>query len=213
MLGDDDAADVFPETLTTPRLRLERCSRDNVTVREFYRAASRNSPNIEDVTEHLTWSPHESPKESRDTLIHFEEQWDEGDVATYAIRLREDEAERLGENPDALAGTCGLTCHWEQDCAVLGVWLREAYWGNGYSGERADALLELAFDGLDFGVVAVTHHADNAKSEAAIEKYVAANGGRREGLLRHHGDSPDGPVDEVRYTISASEWRDANDRA
>jgi len=212
MFGDDDPTSVFPETLTTDRLRLAQCSRDNVSVREFYRAASRYNPNIEEVTEHLSWSPHGSMKASRDTLIHFEEQWSEGEIATYAIRLRESEAERIGEDPDALAGTCGLTCHWEQDCATLGVWLRKAYWGHGYSGERADALLELAFDELDLGMVAVTHHADNEKSERAIEKYVDANGGRREGLLRHHGESPDGPVDEVRYTISRSEWRDANDR-
>ncbi|WP_232702519.1 GNAT family N-acetyltransferase [Halobacterium wangiae] len=198
---------MFPDSITTDRLRLQRCCRDNVSVRELYAAASRRNDHIEEVTEHLSWNPHDSMKVSRDTLALFEEGWDDGEVATYAIRPREGE-DGAGE----LAGTCGLTCQWDQDCATLGLWLRKRFWGRGYSGERADALLELAFDDLDLGVVAVTHHAGNENSERAIRKYVDANGGRREALLRHHGESPEGPVDEVRYTVSQAEWRAANGR-
>jgi ribosomal-protein-alanine N-acetyltransferase len=196
---------VFPEALTTDRLRLERCCRENVSVREFYHAASRNNPHIEEITEHLTWGPHDTMQTSRETLLHFEEQWDDRETATYAIRPRDGE-----DGAGDLAGTCGLTCDWDADCATLGLWLQKRFWGRGYSGERADALLELAFEHLDLGVVAVTHHADNDQSERAIEKYVDRHGGRREGLLRHHGAGPDGPVDEVRYTISQAEYRDAN---
>jgi RimJ/RimL family protein N-acetyltransferase len=207
---------VFPEVLTTDRLRLERCCRENVDVREFYRAASHNNPHIEEITEYLTWEPHDSMQTSRETLLHFEEQWDDRETATYAIRPRgpssgQEHASGDGEDGAGdLAGTCGLTCDWDADCATLGLWLRKRFWGRGYSGERADALLGLAFDHLDFGVVAVTHHADNDKSRRAIEKYVDRHGGRREGLLRNHGSSPDGPVDEVRYTISQAEYRASN---
>ena len=198
---------MFPDVLTTDRLRLERCSRENVAVREFYGAASRRNPDIEEITEHLSWNPHESMQESRGTLAHFEETWEDGETATYAIRPRDGE-DGAGE----LAGTCGLTCDWDRDTATLGVWLDKRFWGRGYSGERADALLELAFDRLDLGLVAVSHHADNENSGRAITKYVEANGGHREGLLRNFAETPDGPVDAVRYTISSEEWAAANRR-
>lgn len=210
---------VFPEVLTTERLRLERCCRENVPVTELYRAASGRNPRIEEITEHLTWEPHESMQASRETLAHFEQTWDDGEVATYAIRPRESEPtpESLagslvdGER-GVLAGTCGLTCHWDEDCATLGVWLRTEYWGRGYSGERADALLELAFEDLDLGVVAVCHDADNDRSRRAIESYVERHGGRREGLLRNFAAGSDGGVDQVRYTISRAEWRAAGQK-
>jgi RimJ/RimL family protein N-acetyltransferase len=196
---------VFPDVLTTDRLRLERCCRENVSVREFYEAASHRNPNIEEITEHLSWNPHESMQDSRGTLAHFEETWEAGEIATYAIRPRDGE-DGAGE----LAGTCGLTCDWDRDTATLGVWLDKPFWGRGYSGERADTLLELAFDHLDLGMVAVTHHADNENSERAVAKYVERHGGRREGLLRNHAETADGPVDAVRYTVSSEEWMTAN---
>jgi len=221
MTGDSHPDPAFPEVLTTERLRLERCCRENVPVKEFYRAASHRNPHIDEITEHLSWTPHESMQASRETLAHFEQTWADGDIATYAIRPKASEP-----TPDALAGsladgergvlagTCGLTCDWDADCATLGVWLREEYWDRGYSGERADALLELAFETLDFGVVAVCHNAGNEKSRRAIESYVERHGGRREGLLRNYAPDPegDGGVDQVRYTVSQAEWRAAGQK-
>mgnify|MGYP006277382235 CR=1 FL=1 len=217
--GDQPAP--FPETLRTERLRLERCCRERVPVEAFHRAASDRNPHIDAVTQHLSWDPHESMQASRETLAHFEQAWADGEIATYAIRPTPSEPtpESLagslvdGER-GVLAGTCALTCHWEEDCATLGVWLRREYWGRGYSGERADALLELAFEDLDFGVVAVCHDAGNENSRRAIESYVERHGGRREGLLRNYAPDPagDGGADQVRYTISQAEWRTAGQK-
>lgn len=215
-----DADDVaFPPVLSTERLRLEQCCRANVSVAEFYRAASDRNPHIEAVTEHLSWTPHESRRESRETLAHFEQAWADGEIATYAIRPKDTEptpeslAGSLVDTDDGvLAGTCALTCDWDADCATLGVWLRKEYWGRGYSGERADALLELAFDDLGFGVVAVCHNVGNDPSRRAIASYVDRHGGHREGVLRNFAAAPDGSggVDQVRYTISRAEWRAAS---
>lgn len=219
MVGDRHTESVFPEVRTTERLRLERCCRDNVPVKELYRAASDRNPHIEEVTEHLSWDPHESMQASRETLAHFEQAWDDGEIATYAIRPRESEptpdslaGSLVDGERGVLAGTCGLTCDWEADCATLGVWLREEYWGRGYSGERADALLELAFADLDLAVVAVCHDAANEQSRRAVESYVERHGGRREGLLRNFASGDEGGVDQVRYTISQSEWRAAGQK-
>lgn len=57
----------------------------------------------------------------------------------------------------------------------------ETLLGRGYSGERAGALLELAFDRLDLATVAVSHLPDNENSKRAVEKYVERFGGRYEG--------------------------------
>ena len=120
---------------------------------------------------------------------------------------------REGEDgAGAFAGTAGLGVDWEKETAELGIWLRPRFWGRGYSGERADRFLELAFDRLDLAVVAVTHDARNEQSRRAIEKYVERFGGRREGRLRNGGVRQDGtPYDLVRYSVTREEWTTARE--
>ena len=56
----------------------------------------------------------------------------------------------------------------------------------------------------------MSHVPEHERSRRAIEKYVDRLGGRREGLLRNHITFADGSVhDEVRYTITRNEWREA----
>ena len=212
-------SDLFPGTIETERLTLERLSREHVDLRDFYRIASRHEPDIEEVTRHLTWTLHATPKETKGFLDLVETQWGEGSGASYLIRPREPE-------PDAgeIAGVGGLTIDWERRTGTLGTWLRKPFWGRGYSGERADALLELAFDRLDLELVAVTHEVGNEKSRRAIEKYVERNGGQFDCLLRNtdvrgvrkpsdsrtdrnSSSSGDGEtIDQRRYTVSREQY-------
>ncbi len=61
-------------------------------------------------------------------------------------------------------------------------------------------------------MVAVSHHPDNDNSRRAVERYVDRFGGRREGRLRNTLTFLDGSVhDEVHYTISQAEWREATE--
>ncbi|MFB6154625.1 MAG: GNAT family N-acetyltransferase [Haloferacaceae archaeon] len=190
---------MFPETIETDRLELERYCRENVSVHEAYEVCS--APEMDEVTRYVTWDPYETPKDAADFLDAAEAAWEDGRGATYAVRVKADGG--------AWAGNTGLSCDWERDAGALGLWLRKRYWGRGYSGERAAALLELAFETLDLSLVEVTHHADNENSERAVEKYVDRFGGRREGTLRglHPGD--EGAIDAVRYTVTAGEYRAA----
>ena len=192
---------MFPERIETERLRLERLCAENVDALALYDHCSRHNPDIEEMTEHLTWKPHETPKETADFVRTVEESWDAREDATYAIRPREGEP-RAGE----FAGAAGLHFEWDRRSANLGTWLRKPFWGRGYSGERAAALMELAFDRLDLEVVSVTHAVGNEKSRRAIEKYVERAGGRCEGTLRNFEVYPDGPVDVRRYTVTREEW-------
>jgi len=113
--------------------------------------------------------------------------------------------------PDApeLAGTTNLHVDWDRRSAELGIWLRKPFWGRGYSGERAAALLEVAFDRLDLDVVGSSHQDGNHRSRRAIEKYVAAFGGQYDGRLRDFAPT-DGEVRDLhRYTVTREQYREA----
>jgi RimJ/RimL family protein N-acetyltransferase len=173
-------------------------------VLEFYRHTSHRNPHIEEITEYLSWDPHRTPKSAHEFLESQAEARAAGEDATYVVRPKQSE-EGAGE----FAGLAGLHPDWERRTAVFGTWLRKPFWGRGYSGERAAALMAVAFDRLDLEVVAVSHHADNERSRRAIEKYVEAHGGQREGLLRNFETTPDGPVDVYRYSVTREQWVEA----
>ncbi|KDS91693.1 GCN5 family acetyltransferase [Halorubrum saccharovorum] len=197
---------MFPETIETDRLRLEPRWPEHVDLDECYRICS-SDPGIDEVTEHVTWDPHETKKETLEFLERGRERWEDDEAASYVIRPREGE-DGAGE----IAGFGGFEVDWEKRTAVLGTWLRRRFWGRGYSGERAAGLVEVAFEDLDLDLVAVSHLPENKQSQRAIEKYVGRLGGRREGLLRNHVTFMDGSVhDEIRYSISQDEWRDATE--
>ncbi|WP_418286214.1 GNAT family N-acetyltransferase [Halorubrum sp. DTA46] len=195
---------MFPETIETDRLRLEPRWPEHVDLGECYRICS-SDPGIDEVTEHVTWEPHETIRETEEFLRRGRERWDDREAAEYVIRPRESE-----DGADEIAGFTGFDVDWETGTATLGVWLRKRFWGRGYSGERAAALVRVAFEELDLDIVAVSHHPDNEQSRRAVEGYVDRLGGRREGRLRNTLEFVDGSVhDEVRYTISQAEWRAA----
>lgn len=196
-------ASLFPERLETERLVLERLCHDAVDVTELYRICS-SDDGIEEVTRYVPWEPHSTPNETAEFVDRCERRWDDREGLDYLIRPREGE-EGAGE----IAGCAGLGFEWDRRLGRLGIWLRKRFWGRGYSGERAAALLELAFEELDLEVVAVTHHADNEKSRRAIEKYVDRFGGRREGTLRNWTPYGDDVANEVRYTIAREEYAEA----
>ena len=194
---------MFPKEIETDRLRLERLTMEDCF--DLYECAKVGAPAIEAITEYVTWSPHRSVGESREAIEGTIKEYEAGEGVTYVVRPREGEPHE-GE----FAGLTGLSIDWDRRTATLGLWLREPLWGRGYSGERAAALMELAFERLDVDLVAVSHHPENEQSERAIGKYVEAHGGRREGLFRNRLVDQDGTVvDEVRYSVSQAEYREA----
>lgn len=193
-------ADLFPERIETERLVLTPVH--ELDPIRYYEICS--SDGMDDVTEYVPWTPHDHPKETEEFLESRREAWDDGGSADYVIRPQDGE-DGAGE----IAGTCGLGIDWDRQVGTLGLWLRKRFWGRGYSGERAAALMAVAFDHLDLEVVAVTHQAGNEKSRRAIEKYIEAHGGRHEGLLRNYEPADlttGGAVDAHRYTVTQEEF-------
>lgn len=197
---------LFPDEIRTDRLRLERID-ETFDPLELYPHLAESADDIDETTEYVSWRPHNHPKETAEFVDHVAEAATEGDGATYAIYPREGEP-RAGE----FAGTAALSPDWDRRLAQFGMWLRKPFWGNGYSGERAGAFMAVAFERLDLEAVAVTHHVDNEQSARAIEKYVEAAGGRREGELRNfHATQTDEVFDVVRYSVTAEEWRSSRE--
>ncbi len=193
---------MFPKRLETDRLRLEAITHDYVDVFDLYQHTAHDAPDIEEITEHLSWTPHATPKETKEFIDMAAENRTEATGSEYVIRPKEGE-DGAGE----IAGATGLNVKWERRAGKLGMWLRKPFWGRGYSGERAGALLELAFDHLDLELVVVEHFAGNQKSRRAIETYIDKYGGQYDGILRNW--HPDGDVvrDAHRFTVSREQWK------
>jgi RimJ/RimL family protein N-acetyltransferase len=182
---------------------LEPRTPEYVDVHELYSICSSSSPEMDEVTEYLPWSPHDTPKETFDFLRRGVAHREKHDAAGYVIRPREGEA-----SAGDIAGFGGLHIEWGRRSAELGLWLRKRFWGRGYSGERAAALLELAFEHLDLELARVTHDPRNEKSKRAIEKYVERYGGQCDGTVRNATATMSGDiVDLTHYTITQEQWR------
>jgi RimJ/RimL family protein N-acetyltransferase len=191
----------FPRELTTDRLRLVAADAASLDPFELYEHCGEGAPDIDEVTRYLTWGPYGTVNEAFEFLERCESRFDEGEAAHYAVFVGGNEPES-----GAFAGMAGLTVEWDRRLATLGTWFRKRFWGRGYSGERARALMRVAFDRLDLDAVAVTCHAENGKSRRAIRRYVEAAGGREEGLLRNHTRYRDGVADAYRFTVTREEW-------
>lgn len=194
---------MFPEMIESDRLLFERLSRDTVDIFELYDVLGSN-PDADEVFEYLDSKPHKTVKETFDKIKKAEDQFDTGEGAQYVIRPKDTE-----EHAEELAGVAGLYPKWDRRFASLGIVLDKPFWGNGYSQERAERFIELAFDQLDLELVAVKYIDGNTKSKRAIEKYVTEFNGQYEGHLRNWLAVESDVFDCHRYSISREQYEAA----
>lgn len=197
---------MFPEQIETDRLELERISHDTVDIFELNELYA-DSEKREEMFEYVNSEPHRTIKETDEYLDKAEQLWEDRDGAKYVIRPKEGE-----DGAGDIAGTTGLYPQWDKRAAKLGILLEKQFWGRGYSGERADALLSMAFERLDLEVVEAAYIDGNEKSRRAITKYVERYGDQYEGLLRNWLPLADGIADVHRYTISREEYFEATEQ-
>ena len=193
---------MFPEYIETERLTFERISHDSVDASRLHELYS-DGDDTEEMFEYWDSPPHETVKETYDYIDEAERLWDDIEGAKYVIRPKDGEG--------VIAGTTRLYPDWEKRSANLGILLDKRFWGRGYSGERADALLSVAFDRLELELVVAVYIDGNEKSRRAIEKYVERYGGQYEGFLRNQIPLTDTVADVHRYTISLEEYLQATD--
>ena len=194
---------MFPERIETDRLVLERISAETVDVFELHELYA-DGDDAEELFQYWDSSPHATVKETNDYVREAERLWDDGEGAKYVILPKDGE-----EGAGVIAGTTGLYPDWEKRSANLGILLDTPFWGRGYSGERADAVISVAFDRLELELVVAAHMDGNENSRRAISKYVDRYGGRYDGRFRNWIPLPDTVADVHRYTISRDEYLEA----
>ena len=124
------------------------------------------------------------------------------------FRLKEE-----GTVTDEIAGSGRLLVDWETKTGKPAIWLRKPYWGCGYSGERASALIELAFERLDLELIAVPVQAENEKSRQTVEKYITAHGRQHDGIIRNSTVQLNGEIiDHHRYTVIQKQYQNNTTR-
>lgn len=197
---------MFPTRVETGRLHLRRFD-EAVDLAAAHEHFERDDGG-ERVFAYVTHDPHDTRKETLDELADITESWTDGDGACYAVVPKGSE-----DGGGQLAGDAHILPQWDSATAYLGVRLHRPYWGRGYSGERADALLTVAFDHLDLSLVRSACHVDNEQSERAIEKYVERFGGTFEGTLREWLPMDDGAADVHQWSIHREEFAANRDAA
>lgn len=189
---------LFPSHVESDRLRYDPLHEtvDTLDLYDYHRTGE-----LDEVMRSLGDDPHRTPKQTHDDISKAGEAWESCERATYAMRTKAD---------DEFVGVAELWLEWDRDWTAFGTWLREPYWGQGFSGERAGAMCYVAFDILDLEIVSVGHEPENERSKRAIEKYVERYGGQHDGYLRNWlppGDDG-GPRDLEVSTISQEQWRE-----
>ncbi|MFB6117399.1 GNAT family N-acetyltransferase [Halosegnis sp.] len=192
---------LFPERIETERLALSQLTTADTTA--LY-DLSRTDGWQTATAENMPWFDFDHAGAVREFLAACESDWADAETAAYGIRP-------LAGEPAAgdLIGLTRFNPEWDRDRAGAGVVITEPQQGRGYGTERAEALLELAFDRLGLGAWVSTHAAGNDASRQMVESYVVANGGQCDGLLRHENPRPDGRMtDQYRYSLLREEWAD-----
>lgn len=196
---------LFPDAIETKRLRLEALRPETVDVLAFYEICA-HDPDMEEVTRYMPWEPHSTPNETLEFVEKVAEMYEKNEGGSYLIYPQPGE-----DGAEEIAGDAGFTVDWDRQTLTTGLWLRKRYWGRGYSGERAAAMMTLAFDRLDLECYAVDVLVENDKSRRAIETFVEAHGGQRDGRLRNWVVDDGERCDVYRYSVTREEWDSNHD--
>ena len=190
---------MFPETRETERLVLRQLSPASVDVYALYDCFNSRRAGVDAVFEYIDMEGFETPKDAQDMLETASEEWEEGESAKYAVY----------EADDTLAGLTAMITKWERKKATLAVILGKPHWGNGYAGECAATLTDLAFGRLDLELVEMGYDEGNDRSKAAIESFVNSMAGQYDGVWRNATPRDDGVADNYRYSITRQQYEQA----
>ncbi len=178
----------LPPTLVTERLVVRALNESDVPA--IFRHAS--NPNV---TQFTRWDAHGTPEDTRAFLRHT--------LTQYAHQIPEGMAVALRDSPWEAIGVAG--CFWEsQDnhCMEVGYWIAEPFWGRGYAGEAARAVVTFAFQ--QFEVQRMQSHcmAENAASARVLEKLGFQFEGVARSAIKLRGQFRD----MRRYAVLRGEW-------
>ncbi len=184
---ENSKKDVFPSKIETDRLIFEKVSY-KYNIKKFFNKYKEIN---KFETEYVTFEPYNSRIEAKDYIEYSIDKFDKGESVSYFILLKEENNKWIGMT--------GFNPTWEKSIAESGIFIFKDYWGYGYSTERGNAMVKLAFEEYDFDYWISKCHPKNTGSIKAIEKYVVGNGGERVGILPNWFKLCDDEYDDILY--------------
>ena len=175
-------------TIETDRLILRRFTMEDAE------AMYRNWASDDEVSKHLTWPTHSSVEISKMVLTDWTSHYPEPDFYNWAIVLKENGPEPIGNISTAHVKESTL-------CATMGYCMSRAHWRKGIMAEALTAVIAFLFDEVGFNRVEADHDPNNPASGRVMEK----SGMRHEGILRQAGRSNQGIIDVSRWAILKSD--------
>lgn len=185
--------DVFPSYIESERIEFIPIHRTDLSVRTLYQ---RYSSIPEENTAGVTFDPYETMKEAKDFLEQSKSEFEDGENATYLMKLSE---------TCEWIGITNLVIKWDRKIAESGIYLFEEYRGNGYGTERGETMVEVAFDEYNIDVWLSRCAVDNKASQKSIEKYVVGNGGSKYGRDPNN-QMGDTLKDTYKYVLKRTEY-------
>lgn len=172
------------QTLETQRLVLRRFTPEDAE------AMYRNWASDPEVTEYLTWPPHESPAATRALLEDWAAAYRRENYYQWAIVLKENDDEPIGS-------ISAVKVDDDIDAVEIGYCIGKPWWHRGLTSEALQAVMDFFFDTVEANRVAACHDARNPRSGMVMQKC----GMGYEGTLRAAVRSNRGVGDAVCYAL------------
>lgn len=149
----------------------------------------------DEVTKYLTWPTHSSVEMSRSYMEFCINGYNEKNVYQWGMELK---------NSHELIGNISVVKIIDEiDSVELGWVIGRKWWGNGYTAEAAERLLEFFFTEVSVNRICAGHDIDNPNSGRVMQKI----GMKYEETLRQSGKNNQGIVDVANYSVLREEWK------
>ena len=149
----------------------------------------------DEVTKYLTWPTHSSVEMSRSYMEFCINGYNEKNVYQWGMELK---------NSHELIGNISVVKIIDEiDSVELGWVIGRKWWGNGYTAEAAERLLEFFFTEVSVNRICAGHDIDNPNSGRVMQKI----GMKYEGTLRQSGKNNHCIVDVANYSVLREEWK------
>jgi len=199
---------VYDETIETARLTLERCTAENVDLRNLYSVFDADRDGVEDELQYLPWEPHETLYDTAQWLDEQDRRWDDCEGATYAMRANE----TMDVEPGTLVGITTFETYWERKAGEQMIFLRRPFYGQGLFAESCYELLDVAFHEMGLEMMIADAVEGNERARELFQRGVEAFGGQYDGVLRNRLPTDDGVKNVHRYTVTREQYREAMGR-
>ena len=174
-------------TIKTTRLVLRKIELEDAEM------MFRNWSNDDEVSRYMRWPTHKNVEETKATIQNWFDGYKENCRYHWGICLESGE----------MIGSIGVMVTADYDYkAEIGYSIGRKWWGQGYTGEAAKAVVDYMFRNTDIERIEAYHSVNNPASGKVMEKA----GMRLEGFARHKYKNRDGFQDCNMYGIVRDDW-------